>query len=68
MAFVDYGLPSNRLGREIEYRFVSLYETAYWQEFVRSDFDRLLVNEGLRIERQRRFFLGSMRMLVCSHA
>jgi demethylmenaquinone methyltransferase/2-methoxy-6-polyprenyl-1,4-benzoquinol methylase len=66
ISFVDYGMPANRLGREIEYRFVSLYETDHWREFIRSDFDGLLTDEGLRVERQGRFFLGCMRMLYCS--
>jgi ubiquinone/menaquinone biosynthesis C-methylase UbiE len=68
VAFVDYRLPSNRLGRRIVYSAVSLYETTYWQEFVRSDFESLLVSEGLRVEKRRYFFLGSMRMLLCAPA
>jgi demethylmenaquinone methyltransferase / 2-methoxy-6-polyprenyl-1,4-benzoquinol methylase len=66
VAFVDYGLPTKRLRRQIIYRTISLYETAHWQEFVCSDFESLLGGEGLRIENQRHFLFDSMRMILCA--
>jgi ubiquinone/menaquinone biosynthesis C-methylase UbiE len=66
VGFVDYGLPSKRLPREIVFSLISVYETAHWREFVRSDFENLLADEGLQIEKQHHFLFDSMRMILCA--
>src|SRR2546423_1033498 len=49
VAFVDYRLPVNRFGRQFAYSVIGLYETDYWRDFVRSDFEALLSQAGLRV-------------------
>jgi demethylmenaquinone methyltransferase/2-methoxy-6-polyprenyl-1,4-benzoquinol methylase len=66
VGFVDYGLPFKRLPREIAFSLIGLYETAHWREFVRSDFENLLADEGLQIEKQHHFLFDSMRMILCA--
>jgi ubiquinone/menaquinone biosynthesis C-methylase UbiE len=66
IAFVDYNLPPDGWRRNTLLTLVRLYETPLWEEFIRSDFEKLLAQKGLVIERQHHFFLGAMRMVLCS--
>ena len=61
LVIVDYGLPRNKLGRFLVYRFVKLYEK-YYPEFIKSDFETLLRRSGVEIQEQRSVLLGAGRI------
>ena len=49
---VDYALPKNKIGRFLIYHFVRLYESEYYQKFIKSDLEAMLRNTGIKIEEQ----------------
>lgn len=63
IVIVDYGLPSNRLGRFLIYHFVRLYERYYYSGFIRSDIEGLLRKSGIEIKQELRVLLGAGRIL-----
>lgn len=65
IAFVDYGLPRRQPARWLAWHAISLYETPLWREFIRSDFEALLAQHGLRITQYRSLWAGAIRMFKC---
>jgi len=65
IVIVDYNPPPNRLLRAIYTALVSLWESKYFPEFARSDFEGLLTRCGLQVEREKRVWLGFLRICVC---
>lgn len=65
---VDYNPPRNSILRVLYIAIVSLWESRYFTEFVKSDFEGLLANCGLRVERERPTYFGLLRIWVCCKA
>ena len=63
IVILDYALPENKIIRYLVYHLVRSYETKYYPEFIRSDFDALLRKSGIKIEDERSIMLGSGRLL-----
>lgn len=63
---VDYALPKNELGRFLIHRLISLYESEYYQQFIRSDLEELLRHAGIHITEERTTLLGAARILIGS--
>jgi len=62
---VDYNPPPNQLLRAIYIAVVSLWESKYFPDFARSDFEGLLARCGLRMEAEKTAWLGFLRICVC---
>ena len=60
---VDYALPCNRLGKFLIYHLVSLYEAAYYSEFIHSDLQALLQQAEIAIDQEITVLLGAARIL-----
>ena len=65
IVIVDYNPPPNRLLRAIYIAIVSLWESKYFPDFARSDFEGLLVRCGLQMEAEKTAWLGFVRICVC---
>lgn len=65
VALVDYGLPEHQPARWLAYRLVSLYETPLWRQYIRSDFEALLLKQGLLVVQRHLLCLGAIRMWKC---
>ena len=65
IVIVDYNPPLNRLLRAIYIALISLYESKYFPDFARSDFEALLARCGLQVEREKALWLGLLRICVC---
>ena len=63
IVILDHALPENKIIRYLVYHLVRSYETKYYPEFIRSDFDALLRKSGIKIEDERSIMLGSGRLL-----
>ncbi|MBL7184003.1 MAG: GNAT family N-acetyltransferase [Anaerolineae bacterium] len=65
IVIVDYNPPPNRLLRVIYIAIVSLWESKYFPDFARSDFEGLLARCGLKVEAEKMAWLGFVRICVC---
>jgi demethylmenaquinone methyltransferase/2-methoxy-6-polyprenyl-1,4-benzoquinol methylase len=65
IVIVDYKPPRSRLLRALYVALISLYESKYFSDFMRSDFGGLLARCGLREERESAAWLGFLRICVC---
>jgi ubiquinone/menaquinone biosynthesis C-methylase UbiE len=65
IVIVDYNPPQNRFLRSLYTGLISLYESKYFTDFVRGDFEALLAGCGLRMERQKAVWLGLVRICLC---
>jgi ubiquinone/menaquinone biosynthesis C-methylase UbiE len=63
---VDYNPPQNPTLRALYIALVSLYESKYFLEFARSDFDGLLARCGLWVEKTQSVYLGFVRLCLAS--
>ena len=50
MVIVDYTLPRNKIARFMTYYFVRSYESKYYPEFIKSDFEGMLKKLGIEIK------------------
>lgn len=60
---VDYALPHNKIGRALIYRFITLYEGAYYKQFIGSDLDTLLDQTGIEVVERVPVLFGAGRIL-----
>ncbi len=65
---VDYALPKNRVGRFIIFHLNKLYESHYYVEFIRSDFEKLLRESGIEVKERLRVMSGAGRILKGARA
>lgn len=65
IVIVDYNPPPNRFLRALYIALVSLWESKYFPEFARSDLEGLLARCGLQVEREKRVWLGFLRICAC---
>jgi ubiquinone/menaquinone biosynthesis C-methylase UbiE len=65
IVIVDYNAPQSKFLRSPYTGLISLYESKYFADFVRSDFGALLARCGLRVERQKTVWLGLVRICLC---
>jgi demethylmenaquinone methyltransferase/2-methoxy-6-polyprenyl-1,4-benzoquinol methylase len=61
---VDYALPVNRIWRALIYRLISIYEEAYYKEFIVSDLEALLDHAGIQVTKRSSTLLGAGTILV----
>jgi ubiquinone/menaquinone biosynthesis C-methylase UbiE len=64
IVIVDYNPPRNPTLRALYIALVSLYESKYFPEFARSDFDGLLARSGLQVEKTQSVYLGFVRLCL----
>lgn len=50
IVIVDYTLPRNKIARFMTYYFVRSYESKYYPEFIKSDFEGMLKKLGIEIK------------------
>jgi demethylmenaquinone methyltransferase/2-methoxy-6-polyprenyl-1,4-benzoquinol methylase len=60
---VDYALPQNMIGRCLIYRFVHLYERAYYTRFIQADLKALLRKAGIEVKVELPVWFGAGRIL-----
>jgi demethylmenaquinone methyltransferase/2-methoxy-6-polyprenyl-1,4-benzoquinol methylase len=60
---VDYGLPTNKIGRFLVYHFVRLYEGKNYSKFMKSDLRTLLGKRGVETIAEVPLLLGAARMV-----
>ncbi|OGN96140.1 MAG: hypothetical protein A2Y89_03780 [Chloroflexi bacterium RBG_13_51_18] len=60
---VDYALPRNKIMRNVAYRMIKFYESKYYPEFIKNDFNGLLIKAGIRVEAERRVLFGTGRII-----
>jgi demethylmenaquinone methyltransferase/2-methoxy-6-polyprenyl-1,4-benzoquinol methylase len=65
IVIVEYNPPGNRVLRALYVAIVSLWESKYFPEFARADLRDLLARCGLRLEAERAFYLGLLRVCRC---
>jgi ubiquinone/menaquinone biosynthesis C-methylase UbiE len=65
IVIVDYNPPQNRFLRPLYTALISLYESKYFRDFVRSDFEALLARCGLQAKREKALWLGFVRICLC---
>lgn len=63
IVIVDYGLPSNTIGRALIYRLITLYEGLYYKQFIASDLDTLIEKAGIQVTEKRSILFGAGRMI-----
>ncbi len=63
IAIVDYALPKNKISKYLIYHFVKSYESKYYPEFIKSEFEILLRKLGIEIEKEHSVLLGAGRIL-----
>ncbi|MBL7161061.1 MAG: methyltransferase domain-containing protein [Anaerolineales bacterium] len=59
IVIVDYSLPKNKVGSFLVYHLMKAHETKYFPEFVKSDFEALLIKSGIEIKDERHILLGA---------
>ncbi len=62
-AIIDYSLPKNKLSRGLIFRFVTLYESEYYKEFITSDLQGLLWRTGIEVIDGFSALFGAVRVL-----
>jgi ubiquinone/menaquinone biosynthesis C-methylase UbiE len=60
---IEYDLPHNKISRTLIYRFVTLYESEYYKQFIGSDLDTLLHKMGIEVVERIPIVFGAGRML-----
>ncbi len=60
---VDYDLPRNKIWRELVFRYITLYESEYFKEFITSDLQGLLGKCGIEVIDGFSSTLGAARVL-----
>lgn len=65
IVIVDYKAPRKRLHLWLHVALISLYETKYFGDFMRSEFEALLARCGLQVEREKAAWLGFVRISLC---
>ncbi len=63
VVIVDYALPRNKISRFLIYHITKLYETKYYQEFIKSDIQTLMGTYGIKIEKEISVRFGSAKIL-----
>lgn len=63
IVIVDYDLPHNKIGRSLIYRFITLYESEYYKEFIVSSLDSLLIKTGIEVTERVSILFGAGRIL-----
>jgi len=64
IVIVDYDLPSNKIGRALIYHLTTLYEGAYYKQFINSRLEPLFMKTGIKIIKQHSVLLGAGRIIV----
>lgn len=59
----DYDLPKKRIGRFLIYHFVALFESEYYKNFIKSDFEALLNKNRIEIVEKDTVLRGAGRIL-----
>jgi len=65
IVIVDYKPPRNRFLLHLYAALISFYESKFFRDFVRSDFEALLARCGLRMEQQKAVWLSLVRICLC---
>ncbi len=60
---IDYALPKNKISRFLIYHFIKLYESEYYSEFIKSDFEALVRKSSIEIKEELLVLLGAGRIL-----
>ncbi len=60
---IDYDLPRNKISRELIFRFITLYESKYYKEFITADLQGLLWRIGIEVIDGFTSLLGAVRVL-----
>jgi len=68
IVIVDYKPPRNRFRLRLRTALISLYESKYFADFMRSDFEALLARCGLQVQREKAVWLGFVRICLCRAA
>jgi len=62
---VDYSLPKNKLIRSVGYHFIKIYESKYFQSFVKTDLPKLLKTHEIDVTQNFTMFLGFVTIYEC---
>jgi demethylmenaquinone methyltransferase / 2-methoxy-6-polyprenyl-1,4-benzoquinol methylase len=60
---VEYDLPHKKISKTLIYRFVTLYESEYYKQFIGSDLDTLLHKMGIEVVARIPILFGAGRIL-----
>ncbi len=63
ITIVDYSLPESKIRRFLIYRFVKLYESRYYPEFVKDGIKTLLKKVGVEIQQELPVLCGAGKIL-----
>jgi ubiquinone/menaquinone biosynthesis C-methylase UbiE len=65
IVIVDYRPRENRFLRAVYRTLIPVYESEYFPDFIRSDFEALLARCGLQVEGEKALWLGFVRICLC---
>ncbi len=60
---VDYYLPKNKIGKFLIYHIIALYESEYYKNFIKYDFEALLRRNKIKIIKEEIILRGAGRIL-----
>jgi len=60
---IDYALPENKIKKFLIYHFIKLYETKYYEGFIKSDIKELIKNFGIEVKEDVPVMFGGARIL-----
>jgi len=63
IVIVDYDLPKNKIGKFLIYHFVSLFESKYYENFIRVDLEALFHKNRIKIIEKNTVLRGAGRIL-----
>lgn len=63
---LDYDLPKNNFLGSILSRFINIYESKYYLDFIESDFDKYLNALGFKIENRTNYLSRYLRLIQLS--
>ena len=64
IAVVDYGRPRNNIIRVVINLLVSLYESAYYRQFMAADLHEMLQEANIEVTGEQLFLFGTARLLI----
>ncbi len=60
---IDYDLPKKYLKRFLIYHFINSFDSKYYPDFIKSDFEGMIKKSGIEIKDKRRVLFGAGRIL-----
>ena len=60
---LEYDLPENEIVGSISSRFINIYESKYYLDFVQSDFEYYLKSFGFKLEKKTNYLFHYLRLL-----